>query len=120
MDGSAGMLIGNLRDSQFKLYKHWRGGVGTPTKPALLPPVHGKTDGHGGGDEVLFDHVIRVFAGVAKAGAAPLATIDNAVESHLLAWAAEESRRTNKVIDMTAYRSRIFRKAEALMERRRR
>jgi len=62
--------------------------------------------GHGGGDEGIMHDFVRVLRGEI----APLTTARVSLESHLMAFAAEEARLTGGVIAMDDYRAR----AEAL------
>jgi predicted dehydrogenase len=57
--------------------------------------------GHGGGDEGIMADFVRVLRGEI----APLTTARVSLESHLLAFAAEEARLTGQVIDMVSYRA---------------
>lgn len=57
--------------------------------------------GHGGGDEGIMADFVRVLRGEI----APLTTARVSLESHLLAFAAEEARLSGAVIDMAAYRA---------------
>ena len=58
--------------------------------------------GHGGGDF----GIIRAFVGAVRGDRAPLTTGRESLESHLMAFAAEESRLNNTVVDMDEYRTR--------------
>lgn len=60
--------------------------------------------GHGGGD----DQIMRAFVARAREGM-PLPTdLESAIESHLLAFAAEESRLGGRVIEMVGVRARLL------------
>lgn len=56
--------------------------------------------GHGGGDDGIMHDYVRVLRGEM----APLTTARVSLESHLLAFAAEEARLTGAVIDFAAFR----------------
>ena len=58
--------------------------------------------GHGGGDEGIMADFVRVLRGEI----APLTTARVSLESHLLAFAAEEARLSGQVIAMADYRAR--------------
>jgi len=58
---------------------------------------------HGGGD----DAIMRAFVDHAAAGQALPTDIDDAIESHLLAFAAEESRIEGRIVDMVEVRARL-------------
>ena len=67
---------------------------------ATAVPLH---DGHGGGDDgLLSDLVVRLRARRAgTAGAVPSPTsLATSIESHLMAFAAEESRRERRVVEL--------------------
>lgn len=57
--------------------------------------------GHGGGDEGIMADFVRVLRGEI----APLTTARVSLESHLLAFAAEDARISGQVVDMAAYRA---------------
>ncbi|CAN5572692.1 hypothetical protein BH23CHL8_BH23CHL8_01790 [soil metagenome] len=58
---------------------------------------------HGGGD----DAIMQAFVAHATTGR-PLPTdVDSAIESHLLAFAAEEARLGGRVVDMSELRARV-------------
>lgn len=59
------------------------------------------TSGHGGGDWGTFSSFLRVLRGEEKA----LTDVRASLESHLLAFAAEEARLSHQVIDMAAFRA---------------
>jgi predicted dehydrogenase len=65
-------------------------------------PVEIRSGGHGGGDFGIVHSFVQAMRGEAE----PLTTARESLESHLMAFAAEESRQTNQVIDMAAYRQR--------------
>ncbi len=62
--------------------------------------------GHGGGDPALFAAFLETLRG---GGQRPLTDARASLESHLLAFAAEEARVEGSVIDMTAYRDAALR-----------
>ncbi len=59
------------------------------------------SSGHGGGDWGTFSSFLRVLRGEEKA----LTDVRASLESHLLAFAAEEARLNHQVIDMAAFRT---------------
>jgi predicted dehydrogenase len=59
------------------------------------------SSGHGGGDAGIVESFLRAMRGEE----APLTTARESLESHLMAFAAEESRATSRVIDMAEYRA---------------
>jgi hypothetical protein len=58
--------------------------------------------GHGGGDF----GIVRAFVQAVRGESRPLTTGRESLESHLMAFAAEESRLNNTVVDMADYRAR--------------
>lgn len=60
------------------------------------------TSGHGGGDYGIMRDFVRALHGETT----PLTTARESLESHLMAFASEESRKAGKVITMEEYRSR--------------
>ena len=66
--------------------------------------------GHGGGDHglivTLYDYLKEDYQGYLASG------ISTSVNNHLIAFAAEESRLTNKVVDMDEYVNRIKEKVK--------
>jgi hypothetical protein len=68
-------------------------------------PISTPTGGHGGGDHGLMKAFVQALRG--DAGALSTSARES-LESHLMAFAAEESRLAGgKLIDMRAYRARI-------------
>lgn len=69
-------------------------------------PIPEALSGHGGGDEGIMADFMRVLRGEAE----PLTSARVSLESHLLAFAAEEARTQGTMIQMSEFRAR----AEAL------
>ncbi len=65
-------------------------------------PIAESSSGHGGGDWGL----MRSFVGVLAGREQPLTGARESLESHLLAFAAEEARAHSSVVEMKEYRSR--------------
>jgi predicted dehydrogenase len=63
-------------------------------------PIPAASSGHGGGDF----GVVRSFVRAARGEEPPLTTARESLESHLLAFAAEESRASGQVIAMDVFR----------------
>jgi predicted dehydrogenase len=66
-------------------------------------PSNVEKPGHGGGDHVI----MRDFIGNIKDGKPPTTSGQESLESHLIAFAAEESRHLRKQIDMLDFRRKI-------------
>jgi len=65
-------------------------------------PIAESTSGHGGGDWGM----MRSFVDVLNGREQPLTGARESLESHLLAFAAEEAREHGKVVEMQEYRAR--------------
>ncbi len=63
-------------------------------------PIATASSGHGGGDF----GIVRSFVQALRGAAPPLTTARESLESHLLAFAAEESRLNGTVVDMPTFR----------------
>ncbi len=62
--------------------------------------------GHGGGDNGIVDDFLALLAGEKPQAATDVSI---SIESHLMSFAAEESRLTGQTIDMDAYRAHLAR-----------
>ena len=98
-DGTRATLYGDFSDGrphEFRIHDHGS------DKVEVIQPQAG-TSGHGGGDEGLMNAFVRTLRGESV----PHQTSARAsLESHLMAFASEESRHTRQAMDMRAYRSR--------------
>ncbi|MCE7984011.1 MAG: gfo/Idh/MocA family oxidoreductase [Caldilinea sp. CFX5] len=65
-------------------------------------PIEEANSGHGGGDEGIMADFVRVLRGEAE----PLTSARVSLESHLLAFAAEEARLQGTMIQMNEFRAR--------------
>ena len=61
----------------------------------------GPATGHGGGDAAL----MAGFVAAVRGEQPPLTSAEESLESHLLAFAAEEARLSGTVVDMEAFRA---------------
>ena len=93
VDGSRATLLGKFTYSQAWLEVHEHGS-GEVTRFRFLSEVD-QTSGHGGGDDGLMRHFVQVMRGEAP----PLTSARDSLESHLMAFAAEEARLEDKTID---------------------
>lgn len=85
--GTDGYLEGNLEKGELLLQNYWK-----DAKPQKIPLP--QTDGHGGGD-------LAIVAGFLKSvelGEKPLATLEAGARASMVAFAADESVRTGKII----------------------
>jgi predicted dehydrogenase len=97
IDGMRATLLANEARNEIQIVDHSTG----QQRFAEIPPAHG---GHGGGDAGL----IRAFVGALRGLRQDVLTsARESVESHMLAFAAEEARLTGSTVEMAAYRERI-------------
>ncbi len=93
-DGSRATLRARFgRDSVIEVTDH----AGGATERI---PIGCAAGGHGGGDH----RAIRAFLSAQRSSSAPLTSAADSIESHVLAFAAEEARLTGTVLDMGRYR----------------
>lgn len=93
-DGTKGTLRARVDPDAIEVHIHG----GKSEHIAIEHP----TTGHGGGDEGIMYDFVRVLRGEI----APLTTARVSLESHLLAFAAEDARLSGQVIAMADYRAR--------------
>lgn len=99
-DGTRATLRGRFTqlDDEITVHDHLTGEV----ERVAVPVVAG---GHGGGDGGL----VAAFLATLRGGEqAPLTNARDALESHLLAFAAEQARVERRVIEMDAFRAAAF------------
>ena len=93
-DGTLGTLRARFgQRSDIEIHDH----NGGPVERVPIPPAR---SGHGGGDA----GVVRAFLAALRGEASSISTAGVALESHLLALAAEQSRLTGQPVDMDAFR----------------
>jgi predicted dehydrogenase len=99
-DGTRATLEGKLHFSgaEIRIHDHLTG------KTEIINPVT-KRSWHGGGDEKLIESFISA---VQRQEQAPLTDARASLESHLMAFAAEEARLNRTIIDMNAYRQQVL------------
>ena len=95
-DGTRATLLGefSILGSSLEIHDHLTG-----TRERVAIPLADGT-GHGGGDFGVVAAFVRAMRGQSEA----LTSARASLESHLLAFAAEESRHLNIVVDMQQYR----------------
>jgi len=98
VDGSAGTLLAkfSMGHSYFEIWNH----QGALEERVDFSSELESKSGHGGGDFGLMQAFINSVHGKKE----PLAGANHALESHLMAFAAEESRLTSKTINMHKYK----------------
>ncbi|HAF62687.1 MAG TPA: gfo/Idh/MocA family oxidoreductase [Anaerolineaceae bacterium] len=101
IDGSQATLLGKFGWNQtfIEIHKH-RGGK----YQRIEMPNNIEQGGHGGGDSGLMEHFVKALDGVHDA---TLTDARSSLESHLMAFAAEQARTTGSVIDMPTFRAEV-------------
>jgi len=108
IDGTRATLLANESRNELKLVDHASGSESIIHVPARV------SGGHGGGDFGLMEAFVDSLNG---SGRSVLTSVRESVESHMMAFAAEEARLTHSVIDMPAYRARISGLALSALDR---
>jgi len=100
IDGTKATLIGQFSDAGQKitLFDHFSG----TEKVIFSQQLSLDSSGHGGGDFSLIDAFLETLVGKNKSQ--PLTNANETLESHLMAFAANESRLKGKVIKMEEFR----------------
>lgn len=100
IDGTKATLIGDFCESGEKiiLFDHLSGGK----KLIFAQKFSPETVVHGGGDSLLINAFLKTLQD--KENPLPLTNARESLESHLIAFAAEESRLKEIVVDMNKYR----------------
>jgi predicted dehydrogenase len=93
-DGTRATLFGNFTHHYFEIHDHLTGQCERIETPAFA-------GAHGGGDERMMAEFVRLLRGGERI---PLTGARESLESHLLAFAAEQARVEGSVIDMAAFR----------------
>jgi len=99
VDGSQATLLGKFAYSEAWLEIHPH--TPAPIQLFTFPTEVDQYAGHGGGDAGL----MRQFVEAMHGEQIPLTVSRDALESHLMAFAAEEARLGKKTIDMAAFRN---------------
>ena len=97
IDGTHATLLGNQARNELLLIDHLTG-----TTETMYPEV--PSSGHGGGDEGVMGSFVAALLGDESR---VLTSASESLESHLLAFAAEDARRSRRVIDMDAYKDEL-------------
>lgn len=103
-DGTKATLYGKFSSSgnEIRIHHHLTG------KIEDVEVVDRDHSGHGGGDFGIVRSFINAVNGTPDDS---ITTARESLESHLLAFAAEESRHTRTLINMEAYRQRVEQEA---------
>ena len=99
-DGTRATLYGKFsaRGDEIRVHHHLTGEVEN------VPVIARDRSGHGGGDFGIMRSFLNALRGEADDS---ITTARESLESHLLAFAAEESRRSKTVINMDEFRRRL-------------
>lgn len=112
IDGTRATLFGDSAANEIIIHDHyrpgqdWREGFGEVIHP-MAP-----SSGHGGGDF----RIMEAFLATLREGAPALTSARVSLESHLMAFAAEEARLNQTVVNMNQYRARIETQAAERLE----
>ncbi len=101
--GTEGEIEGFADTQKFRLIRfNWNDGKYEPSEELIdvseLVIDKGKYGGHGGGDFALMYDAVRFFAGESES--VSITKIDDSVNGHLIVYAAEESRKTGKIVEL--------------------
>jgi predicted dehydrogenase len=97
IDGTRATLLANEARAELEIHDHRTGQMELVTRPRGV-------GGHGGGD----DGLMRAFVGAIQGDrAGVLTSAREAVASHLMAFAAEESRLSGEALDLDRYRRSV-------------
>jgi hypothetical protein len=104
IDGSQASLFGKFswNISYIELHQHRGGHIQRIDLPNNIEEGE-----HGGGDSGLMHAFVKALDGTQQE---TLTDARSALESHLMAFAAEQARTTNTIIDMAAYRAEAEKK----------
>ncbi|MFX0010693.1 MAG: Gfo/Idh/MocA family protein [Candidatus Hermodarchaeota archaeon] len=99
IDGTKATLVGKFSDSgqEITLFDHFSG----KKHRVFTQKLTINTSGHGGGDFALVDAFLETLL---QNESQPLTNAHDSLESHLMAFAANESRLQAKVVNMDDYR----------------
>ncbi len=110
--GSKGEIVGYVEEAKFKLVTFDRSeGVFTEKEEEIDVSsqivANALYSGHAGGDYALMHDAVRFFAG--EGASVSITSIDDSVNGHLIAYAAESSRREEKIVRIEEFKkSEIF------------
>lgn len=98
--GSHGEIYGDLDEKKIVIQSFGRGeeiiNLNLPFRDLV---------GHAGGDEGIVDEFVRLMKGEIKETSS---NIEESMESHLMAFSAEEARLNNKVVNMDEVREKFY------------
>lgn len=98
--GSYGEIYGDLDENKIYIQK-----FGKENELINLNLPFKDLVGHAGGDEGIIEEFVKALRGEIKE---TISNIEESIESHLMAFSAEESRLSNKVINMDEVREKFY------------
>ena len=103
--GTKGEIIGNMSDEYVTLFDFM---TRETERVMISDAVQDETinGGHGGGDSGIVRSFVQLVAGEYEGKS--ITDIDTSIESHLIAFAAEEARLTGKTIDIREFKERFL------------
>lgn len=98
--GTKGEIVGMLEEDEFILRRHSVGPelYGTDEKVQIHPINNAKYGGHNGGDYAIMHDLVRYMHG--DRSSVSITSIEDSVNGHLCVFAAEQSRKTNQIVDI--------------------
>ena len=103
--GTKGEIVGEMGDDSVRLFDFYtRDAVRIKSTDVITDQAI--DGGHGGGDCGIIRTFCKYITGDYHGNS--LTNIDTSIESHLIAFAAEESRLNHTVIDMKEYKQRFL------------
>lgn len=97
--GTRGEIEGVLENDEFVLRTYARDEFWAKEETIHLNPInHAKYGGHNGGDYAIMHDLTRYLNG--DTSSVSITSINDSINGHLCVFAAEESRRTRKVVDI--------------------
>ena len=103
--GTEGEIHGHLERGEIMVHRF-------SAKHVETLQITEKTMGHSGGDKGIMRDFVRVVGNNHVKPSASLTSAEVSVQSHLMAFAAEESRRNGSVVHMPSYREQLSISAE--------
>lgn len=105
--GTAGEIRGRFRDNAFTLWKFGQDPETVDVVEAMNQIGYNNVGGHGGGDYGLIHDALLYYSGE-DFDRTSVTELKDSIESHYIAFAAEESRvKEGALIDMKSYRARF-------------
>mgnify|MGYP002528450120 CR=1 FL=1 len=97
--GTMGEIEGSLEENALTLRTYDREKfAGNSEKVEFHPVNHARFGGHNGGDYAIMHDVIRYLNG--DRSSVSITSIEDSINGHLCIFAAEESRRTSRIVDI--------------------